>query len=62
MAAVEAYLKPYGLHFRTTVLWMVLDFDAHQGIAFEVMHNLEKGMIEWLLHFLSTFLHIRPSD
>ena len=52
MAAIKEFLMPHGLHFRTTVLWRLLEFDAHSGFPYETLHNLEKGMIEWLLHFI----------
>jgi hypothetical protein len=52
MAAIKQFLMPHGLHFRTTVLWRLLEFDAHSGFPYETLHNLEKGMIEWLLHFI----------
>jgi hypothetical protein len=54
MTTVKLLLKPHGLHFRTTVLWNILDFDAHSGFPYEVLHNMEKGMIEWILAFLGT--------
>jgi hypothetical protein len=52
MKDVHEFLKPYGLHYRSTVLWNLLEFDAHSGFPYETLHNLKKGMVEWLLTFL----------
>jgi hypothetical protein len=54
MRAIHAFLRPHGLHFRTTVLWNLLKFDAHSGFPYETLHNLEKGMVEWLMAFIGT--------
>jgi hypothetical protein len=52
MGIVNAHLKDTGLHYRTTVLWNLKTCDIYQDIPYETLHNLEKGMIEWVLEFL----------
>ena len=37
---------------RTTVIWNLLEFNCHSGFPFETLHNLDKGMVEWLMSFL----------
>jgi hypothetical protein len=52
MKDIDTFLRPHGLHFRSTVLWKLLEFDAHSGFPYETLHNLEKGMVEWLMAFI----------